>query len=104
MFPQNHAKLNKVSLSQTKELIQDCEDLLDASKAAFDLGTDFSFYMVYSQRIGDRLFYRILIIIKYVSPVAIVIDIGHVAYYLHFRNTPQSIDQTTSKPFDSFHL
>ena len=61
MFPQNHAKLNRVSLSQTEELIQDCEDLLDDSKAAFDLGTDFSFYTVYSQRIGDRLFYRILI-------------------------------------------
>ncbi len=61
MLPLNYAKLNRLSDSQTEELVQDCAALLENSKRTFNLGTDFSYYTTYTQRIGDRLFYRVFV-------------------------------------------
>ena len=61
MLPLNYAKLNRLSDSQTEELVQDCTALLENSKKTFNLGTDFSYYTAYTQRVGDRLFYRVFV-------------------------------------------
>lgn len=61
MLPQNYAKLNRLSDAQTEAFVRDCGTLLDDAKKGFNLANDFSFYTVYTQRVGDRLFYRVFV-------------------------------------------